>query len=261
MLTSWSACTDDETSAPRTRGSVRRSGLRCGHYGWLLSAVLCPGLPAMAADLGGTVALSSQLIDRGIAITPRTPVMQGSVYWAPTTHWALNLSAAAETRSPGPLLASGATASRYWTLSDRWQAQAGLAYYRYRYSAGSSAWQVNRTEASLGWTYRETLTLSLSTFRNPGSGSGRIYGAADVNLRHSLSQHFTLSGGFGIAEISRFAYGENPDGYYRYGHAGLIWSRGNWSVELNRIATSANTPRPWGGPGVAPWVATASWVF
>lgn len=238
---------------------IRTNIWRAGSHWLLLAAMLCPALAAKAADLGGAVAINSQLVDRGIAITSRTPVVQGSVYWAPAAGWSLDLSAAVETRSPEQLLESGIALSRHWTLSDRWQAQASLSYYRYRYAVDDKEWDVERTEASVGWTYRDMLTFSLSASRMPGGG--RVYGAADVTVQHSLSEHFALSGGLGIAQPPRFDDGQARSGHYRYGHAGLIWSRGSWSIELDRVATSANVPRPWGGPRVSPWVATLSVAF
>lgn len=238
---------------------IRTNIRRAGSHWLLLAAMLCPALAAKAADLGGAVAINSQLVDRGIAITSRTPVVQGSVYWAPAAGWSLDLSAAVETRSPEQLLESGIALSRHWTLSDRWQAQASLSYYRYRYAVDDKEWDVERTEASVGWTYRDMLTFSLSASRMPGGG--RVYGAADVTVQHSLSEHFALSGGLGMAQPPRFDDGQARSGHYRYGHAGLIWSRGSWSIELDRVATSANVPRPWGGPRVSPWVATLSVAF
>jgi hypothetical protein len=228
-------------------------------HGLLLTAMLGPALAAEATDLGGTVAVNSQLVDRGIAITPRTPVAQGSVYWAPAPGWSLDLAAAIETRSRQHLLESGLAVSRHWTLSDRWQAQASLSYYQYRYAIDEAKWDVERTEASLGWSYRDMLSLSVSASRMPGSG--RVYAAADITVQHSLSEHFALTGGVGIAQPPRFDDGEVRTGHYRYGHAGLIWSRGSWSIELDRVATSSNVPRPWGGPRVSPWVATISLAF
>lgn len=252
-----SACTSE--SAWRIHRSIPNGARRRGSHGWLLAAVLCPGLAAKATDIGGTVAINSQLVDRGIAITSRTPVVQGSIYWAPTADWSLELSGAIETRSPEHLLQSGISGSRHWTLSDRWQAQARLSYYRYRYAIDDRKWNVERTEVNVGWTYRETVTLSLSASRMPGGGD--IYGAADITVQRSLSEHFALSAGLGIAQPPPFDDGEDRSGHYRYGHAGLIWSQGSWSIELDRVATSANVPRPWGGPRVSPWVATLSVAF
>src|SRR3569623_370236 len=77
---------------------------RChGAVPWVLAfAQAC--LPAAAhaqSRLDGKIALSSQLVDRGLAITPATPILQGAVSWASPAGWSLGVAAAVETRSPG----------------------------------------------------------------------------------------------------------------------------------------------------------------
>lgn len=222
-----------------------------------LAAALCAAAPAGAANLGGALALDSQLVDRGIAMTPQTTVVQASGFWLPAPGWALSLSAAAETRAPAPPLESSLALSRFWTLSDRWQLQAGLAHARYSFAHG--AWRYTRTEATVGGTYLDMLTLALSASHL--SGQGGLYPAADLVMRYPLPHHWFLAGGLGAARYPRFGVDQHGDIDYGYGHAGLVWNRGGWTLELDRFVTGANAPRPWDGPRVSPWVASASLAF
>ncbi|GAE57112.1 hypothetical protein XPR_3747, partial [Xanthomonas arboricola pv. pruni MAFF 301420] len=48
----------------------------------LLALVLGPG-NAIAGTVGGAVALTSQLIDRGISIAPNKATLQTAGYWLP----------------------------------------------------------------------------------------------------------------------------------------------------------------------------------
>jgi hypothetical protein len=224
---------------------------------WLaLAATCCIALPATAASLGGAVAINTQLVDRGIAMTPATPVVQGSVFWIPASGWSLSLSGAAVTRSPTPLLQSSAAITRYWTLSDHWQMQAGLA--RSHYAIDQGLWRYTRTEANLGWTYQDMLSLTVSASRL--TGGTRLYPAADLILRYPLTKQLALSAGLGAARSPTYTEPDDHVVGYRYGHAGLVWSQGNWTFEVDRMVTDG-APRPWDGPHVSPWAAMLSLAF
>ncbi|HET6632233.1 MAG TPA: hypothetical protein VFG73_05940 [Rhodanobacteraceae bacterium] len=245
----------------------------------LLAATLalCSGGPlrAQAGEVTGGAALSSQLIDRGIAITPATPVLQGTLAWNTTAGWSLSLSGGAELRSPGRLAEAIAQASRYWTLDPAWQMRASLLYYRYSGSAASSAY--DRWEASLGWTYRDVLTLGLSALRPIGAIDSDVRGALDIGFRWPLAHHLYVSAGFGIAQRPATGYvssahvykADTAGGYhragdhspYRYGQAGLLWSNGPWRVEIARIATDLDPGGRRGVLAASPWVATISRSF
>ena len=113
---------------------------------------------AAAGNLGGGLALSSQLIDRGQAITPATPIVQGNLAWT-SGGWALGLSGSARIHAPGGHFVEAiAQAAHYWTLSDNWSMQAGLLYYKYP----DSQRFFDRTEAGLHWTFRDVLTIGRS---------------------------------------------------------------------------------------------------
>lgn len=232
----------------------------------LVLAGLVPSFHAAAGTWSGAIALSSQLDDRGVAVTAPTPSMQGMLNWTPAPGWSLGLSGGAELRSPGRLVQSIAEASHYWAVSTDWQMQANLLYYHH--SKGEDAWYPSRLEAAVGWTYRDVLTFNLSTFRPTSGRSRRWRGAADLDLRWPLMNHLAFSAGIGIAQppatfyghyYSRYDYGRTN--HYSYGQAGLIWNRGPWNIEIDRIVTSAGAPRPRGSFGVSPWVATLSFAF
>jgi len=229
---------------------------------WLaLAAGLCHAGTA-ASSWSGAVALGSQLVDRGMAVGPATPTLQGAVYWTPSGEWSLGASAGAELRSPGRIVQTSLDAARYWPVTQNWRMQASLVYYRYPASAG--AWRGARTEAGIGWTYRDILTLGVSAFRVNGGENHRLHGAADLDLRWPLAGHLAFSAGLGIAKSQAALYGEEDyahAGRYYYGHAGLLWSRRRWTVELQRIASGGRAPRPWDVPDVEPWVATLSLAF
>lgn len=231
------------------------------------------GLHAQSTGFHGTVALDSQLVDRGQAITAATPILQGAISWTSPTGWSLGLSAGTELREPHHLAETSAQASRSWPLSDAWQMQADLLYYRYSESVRTHAF--DRAEAGIHWMYRDVLTFGLSAVRALGAGDRRMRGAADLDFHWPLPWHFYLSAGAGIAQApavtyrsyeytdpwQEYGYEYAPPNSYRYGYAGLIWTMGDWRMELERIVTAPRMHRQHGAPGTAPWVATVSWSF
>jgi uncharacterized protein (TIGR02001 family) len=231
----------------------------------LVMAGCCTALHAQTSNLSGTIALSSQLVDRGIAITPVTPIAQGALSWASPTGWAAALSASTEARSPGHSAEVLAQVAHYWSFSADWRMQADVIYYDYPGNPGASLF--NRAEVGMNWMYRDVLTFGLSGICLTRGGSHHPRGAADVDFHWPLPWHLSVSAGAGVTQsLINFDYGYGADGYrhphpgsyYGYGHAGLIWSYDAWRVELDRIATA---PRQPGGLNAAPWVATVSWSF
>lgn len=249
-------------------GSITRTG-----FGFtLLAAGIClsPALHAQSTTFNGTVALSSQLVDRGQAITGNTPIVQGAASWTFPAGWSVGLSGAAVVRSPSRLAEALVQASRHWSLSDDWQMQASLLYYRY--STGNRSGTSDRTETGLNWTYRDVLTMGLSAIYVLGAEGHRPRGAADLSLHWPLAEHVSVSAGAGVAQSlaapyrpyrygHSWPYRHDSTGLSRYGHVGLLWAKGPWRIELDRIMADPATRRQRDYLGASPWVATISRSF
>jgi uncharacterized protein (TIGR02001 family) len=227
----------------------------------LMSFIAVP-VHAQSTGINGTVALSSQLVDRGQAITPSTPVLQGALSWTSASGWSLGLSGSTEVRSPDQVVETLAQVSRYWSLSNDWQMQTGLLYYNYPGNSRSRVY--NRAELGVSWIYRDVLTFGLSATHVFRTGNQRPRMAADVDFHWPLVWDFSLSAGAGIAETliaPRPPYTYDRPTHYKYGHIGLIWRRGPWQMELEHIQTDPGKVGPRSNPDVSPWVATVSWSF
>lgn len=231
------------------------------------------GLPwtvqAQTATFNGTVALSSQLVDRGLAITPDTAILQAAGSVTLPSGWAFGASASGEVRDLSPLAEAFVQASHYWQIAPDWQFQAGLIYYDYPSRGGGT---FNRVEASTNWTYRDVLTLGVSALYPTGSTSHKLRGAADVSFHWPLPWQFSLSAGAGYAQAQVPYYVTYPNGHssygyhggnrvnsYGYGHLGLIWSHGPWRAEIDRMLVD-HTMRD-ENLAASPWVATISFSF
>jgi len=253
------------TGFGRRGGHLARTGLA-----WLALAVAAchPALlhAQSAPGTTGTVALSSQLVDRGLAITPATPVVQAAASWTSSTGWSVGLSGSAEARSPGRIAQTLLQGARHWSLSADWQMQAGLLYYHYAGGVGAAVH--DRGEVGVHWLYRDTLAFGLSASRFIGSGDRRTRAAADLDFHWPLTEHAFLSAGAGVAHVPPARYRRHGhyrsydrDGFYRYGQVGLMWVNGPWRLELDRVMTDLGSWRSTGYVEAQPWMATISRSF
>jgi uncharacterized protein (TIGR02001 family) len=235
--------------------------LLCACVSFIAASLPTP-LHAQSTGFNGVVALSSQLVDRGQAITPSTPILQSGVSWTSASNWSFGWSGSTQLRSAGHLVETLAQVSRYWSLSNDWQMQTGLLYYNYPGSGRSRVY--NRAELGVSWIYRDVLTFGLSATHVFRTGNQRPRAAADVDFHWPLAWHFSLSAGAGIAEVlipPHAPYTYDHPSHYKYGHIGLMWSRGPWRMDLEHIETDLETAGRQGNLDVSPWVATVSWSF
>jgi hypothetical protein len=219
-------------------------------------------LHAQTSGVSGAVGVSSELVDRGLAVSPPTPILQGALSWTSSSGWSLGASAATEMRSPGNVSEALAQVSKYWSLSSDWQMRGSLLYYDYPGNARSKYF--DRAEAGVDWIYRDVLTFGLSGISLTNGDEHRPRGAADVNFHWPLAWYFSFSAGAGVAQslLSPYgSYGYDRASVYRYGQLGLIWSYGPWRMELDRVAVGPGSRQQWGNLVASPWVGTISWSF
>jgi uncharacterized protein (TIGR02001 family) len=243
------------------RGIRRATSVHAGlrFISLAIAAWLPAPLHAQSTNISGVMGVTSQLVDRGMAISPATPILQGAVSLTSAGGWSFGLSGGAEVRSPGRIEEASAQASRYWSLSSDWQMQTSLLYYSYPGNARSRVF--DRTEAGVNWIYRDILTFDLSAIRVAGAKDHQTGGSADLDFHWPLPWQLSLSAGAGVAQSLIAPYSSGHANLYSYGQAGLMWNNGSWRVELDRITTSAGTPRHSGSLSPAPWVATMSRSF
>lgn len=226
----------------------------------LLAIVLLAPFGARAAATG-ELALSSQLVDRGVAVTRPGAALQAAASWNGPSGWSLGVSGGFELRDPDHLADAVVHLSHFQNLSDDWQMQARLLYYHY-----SGVVRAGFYEAGVGWVYRETLTFGLSAIYS-AQGDHRLRPAADLDINWPLPWNLSLSGGLGVADYSIPAndyyghYGKGPAGYYRYGHLGLMWGHERWQFRLERMLLGTEDRERMRRLAPSPWLATLSMSF
>jgi hypothetical protein len=234
---------------------ARSPATGCGWaVAWTIAYLLCSGSPASAQALAwsGEVALSSDMTDRGISPWLNSPIAQGVVALSDTTHWVASLSAAAALdRGHSSQLA--ARAAGYWNLSQDWQLQTRLVFYTYPQSQHS--WPYERTEGTLGGSYRDLASLEYSWVRL-SEGDSRLYPAIDLGLRWPLAEQWSLAAGLGSAELAAW-----PGLHYRYADAGVVWRDGPWRASLRYLWTGQPVRGLFGEFAQPHISATVAWGF
>lgn len=249
-------------------------GVRAGRHVLLAMAMalatagVSASAHAQSSPFGGEIALASQLVDRGLPLAADTPVLQGAASWASAGGWSLGLAGGVEVRSGQPVLGL-ARASRTWAPSGDWLVQASLLYYDYRGGDGGTR---DRADASVAFTYRDTVTFGVSALHPIGGWGQRLLGAADANVSWPLTPHLSFVAGAGVAQATvrpryRAGYHYRSRGHgrlqsYGYGNLGLAWAGGPWRLRIDRNLASLDAGRAYYGSGGSPdWVATVSWSF
>src|SRR3546814_13618297 len=105
------------------------------------------------------------MVVRGLAISPATPIVQGSVSWMSPGGWSMGLAGGVELRSPGQPVVVLGRVSRFWSISDDRLAHASLLYYDYR--AERYRGIPDRAEANLYIHSRATLSGGVSETGRP----------------------------------------------------------------------------------------------
>lgn len=230
---------------------------------WLTGLVACAGCISStthAGDWSGTVAVSSQLVDLGVAVTRDTPVVQGGANWLSRDGWAVGVFTSYQTGAPRHWAEGIVQVAKAWQASDNWQLQGNLLHYRYP-SSDKSARALDRTELGGTLMYRDVLALSVWTIELAHRPGG-LRSEADAGLRWPLTAHLSASAAVGIAQYLApyrwYPNNKRPD-WFSYGHAGLRWDNGPWQIEVLRIASNFQRTRY--EPPIAPWVMTVARHF
>lgn len=191
------------------------------------------------------LALASDLTDRGLQYGPRRPVLQGELSALVDGRWAASLSGSVQGDS-SPSHFAGARLSRYWTLSNDWEADAALSWYDHRHDP---IVRYRYAEAGASVAFRDVLSLGLST-RNYTQWPGHLRWAVDTGLRWPIAGDWSVNGNVGWAQLPTY------DGKrYRYSGAGIGWQRNGWSAGLSRIGADSTARTHLGSSARPHWSA------
>jgi uncharacterized protein (TIGR02001 family) len=235
-----------------------------GVLGTALAAGLALGAASGArAGLGGSVAVTSDNVLRGLSQSDNRPAAQGELHWNFPAGWSGGVSASELRFAPNRAsLELGAQLQWHGALSDDFDLGAALAHYSYPDDPRPVGYEYEELGVSLAW--RDQLYAAASwipnvNFRSTLDGSVRDRQALslEASWHRTLRPRLDLSAGLGFFDPQGLEYAS-----YAYGNATLGWHYGHWRAHLNWIwVQDASNRRYSAGPAGGPWTLTVAWGF
>ncbi|SDK43743.1 hypothetical protein QRO11_10730 [Paracidovorax citrulli] len=219
----------------------------------LLACALPVAGTAQTRDVSGELAVSSDLIERGIFVGRPRPIVQGLLSFYDARGW--SASAALGMQTYGSRSTRAIVRGAYDGVIDNdWQYQASLQYYAY---PGDPFFRLfDRAEATVSTSFRDVFTLGLSAFRyvHTRDEISPMRWALDAGARWPLAPRWSLVGSLGVSAV-------RPRGQYAYGSVGTTWAAGPWRAELNYLASDRWAQRHIMGASAGRWTVTVIRTF
>jgi uncharacterized protein (TIGR02001 family) len=213
--------------------------------------------------LGGSLAITSDYVYRGISLSYGQVAYQGGVHLRLPSQWKVGVwgSTVENLYGRGSPFEATAFIAHAWTLDANWSLQAGYTHYQYFGEPTYIGYDHDEIFASVSFQSRLTFGLSYS----PNVGRYRYQqpvlraaaAAADATWSQPLVSVWSGTIGAGYYDVSAL-YGDG----YGYWHLGLTGAVGPVDLDLLYIDTSTQAAYMYGNSITGSrWSATARWRF
>ena len=215
------------------------------------------------AGVGGSVAVTSDYVLRGLTQSANQPSVQGELHWIFPSGWSAGLSAS-ELRYPPASASLELGAQLQWrgALSEDLDFGASAAHYSYPNDPRPVSYDYDELGVSLAWRdqiYASASWIPSVNFRSAvdGSVTDRQALSFEASWHRNLRPRIDLSAGLGFYDPRGLDYAS-----YTYGNATLGWHYGHWRAHLAWIwAQDASHRRYTAGPAGGPLAVTVAWGF
>jgi uncharacterized protein (TIGR02001 family) len=231
----------------------------------VLLAVCLAAVTAASAGTGpgGSVAITSDYVLRGVSQSDGKPAWQGDAHWDFPAGWAAGIWASQVALAPH---------------SDTWELESYLQWNRavsadlvmgaaaayYSYPGDPRPTDYNYAEMSVSLMWRDQIRVSASwTPRialfsySDGLAENRQAWTLEADWHRDLPARLVVGAGLGFYYPPGLEYAS-----YAYGDASLGWKYGHWRVNVAWIWAQDVTHRQYtSGPVGGPLTATLTWVF
>jgi uncharacterized protein (TIGR02001 family) len=219
-----------------------------------------------AADAwGGSIALTSDYMVRGISRTDEQAALQLDLHYAHSSGFLAGFFASntrIDTNEPRDAELSGFLGWG-WNITPDWHTKVTVSHYAYPWNRRGSGY--NYDELDVDVSYQSWLHLNLEYSPNsprfiPPPYStliGENQKAAEINVQRQVWRKLSLIGGIGYS----FLDGAESEGYMYYS-AGAAYDVKSWSIVLAYVNTSdaAKALFP-NGAASGRWTGTVIWRF
>jgi uncharacterized protein (TIGR02001 family) len=249
---------DECSSIPFT---VKRARARIAAM--FLAAIFLPHRSDAAESWGGSLAVTSDYLVRGISRSNEEPALQADLHVATDGGLIGGIFSSSVQLDSGDQRSAELSAflGRAWQLSGAWRAKLLASYYGYLNSDAGS--QYNYAELGFEATFDEWLDIDVVYSPDApryvyGRGLARVTSkTAEISGRTPWSHHLAATAGAGYSELS----GPGGSGY-AYWSAGGVLDLAPWSFSLTYVNTSAEATALFYSEAVHNrWSATVIWRF
>jgi uncharacterized protein (TIGR02001 family) len=226
--------------------------------------------PCVGADVwGGSLALTSDYIVRGISRSDNDPALQLDLHYLNTSGFVAGLFASTVQIRPGAPkdVELDAFLGYAWAMGGDWRGKVLANHYAYPGSHAGSGDDYD--ELDLDLAYQEWLDFSLSyspngprysTYGAP-AGYGGLAGAscrsAEVNVQRPILGKLSATGGIGYSQLG----GQYPGGY-TFWSVGAAYNFAPVSLVLSYVDTTAEAKALFYNAAVGGrWTGTVVWRF
>jgi uncharacterized protein (TIGR02001 family) len=233
--------------------------------GWLLTAMpaLLIAAPVSAREgFGGSVALATDYLYRGVSQTSGKPALQGGVQWESPAGWNAGIwgSTVEYAAGLGPQYEIDLHAAHAWSLGPDWSAQVGWTHYAYPNDDG---FDYDHDELAVVLSYQQRVTASVAWSPNTSwFGEGKLVRdkralAYELGFIQPIRPRLSLSAGAGYYDL-RELFGAG----YWYWNVGVIFNWDALQVDVMRIDTDGTAEELFEYPASGGrWTAALSWRF
>jgi uncharacterized protein (TIGR02001 family) len=227
-----------------------------------LAALFLPQWSVAAETWGGSLAVTSDYLVRGISRSNQDPAAQADVHVATDSGFigGVFASSAQFDSGDGRSAELSAFLGRAWQLGGAWRAKLLASYYGYVHNDSGS--QYNYAELGFDATFDDWLSIeAVYSPDSPRYVSGRgISGVAaktaEMTVRTPWIHRAAGTAGVGYADFS------GPGGGYAYWSAGGVLDFAPWSISLAYVNTSAEAAALFDSEAAHNrWTATVIWRF
>lgn len=220
---------------------------------------LLPPLPAAAADVTGSVALTTDYLYRGISQTDGQPAAQAGVQFQSPTGWNAGMWGSSVDFQNGANLAYELDLQAGYTrqLSPDWSTQLSYVHYAYL-NDNDSGYDYDEVSASVTYQQRATASVSWS----PNTSKHTYWGVVsdkqaltyELSVLQPLHPRWSIYAGAGYYDLRDLV-----DTGYWYWSTGLAFTWQGVQVDLLRIDTDATAKRLF--ESGSRWTAALTWRF
>jgi uncharacterized protein (TIGR02001 family) len=220
---------------------------------------LLPALPAAAADVSGSVAISTDYIYRGTSQTDGRPAAQAGVQFHSPAGWNAGMwgSSVEFQNRTGVAYELDLQAGYSWSLNPDWSMQVGYVHYAYLHG-GEDGYDYDEINASVSYQQRATASIAWSPNTSKHTYRGFVWDkqalAYELSVLQPLHPRWSVSAGIGYYDLHDLV-----DTGYWYWSTGLSFTWQSMQVDLLHIDTDSTAQRLFDSG--SRWTAGLTWRF